>query len=146
MLERFGEGDPALAVELVGAALGRAGGGGDASSGGGADAQEPSPLEALVLELVGDERLMEAVAEEAGGGLLAELRSLLWNHGVRRLGAGAFRPALALFSAVAPLLASGGRGGSDPSALPAEQPAAPSPAECSRAQALCCLGAGEPDR
>lgn len=144
MLERFGESDPALAVELVGAALARAGSAGAE----GGSAEGPSPVEALALELAGDDRLMEAAAED-GGGLVAELRSLLWNHGVQRLGAGDFHTALAFFTAAAPLL--GGGGGTDPKtsdggAPPAEQPVGPSPAECCRAQALCCLGAGEPDR
>lgn len=157
VLERFAE-DPSLAVELVKAALAQAvaataaaGNSGDSaalpaavgdgseasaaaaaggSSGSGSDAS--AAAEAVALELVADERLMEGVAEEEG--LQAQLHALLWNHAVSRLHSrGAWDAALAFFTAALPLVPGGGESG-------------PRAAECRRSQALCCMGAGQRDR
>lgn len=170
VMERFSE-EPGLAVELVRAALriatsgsgistGRAEGSGAGADGGGtaagsqpeahqpgaAPAQAAAAAEALVLELVADDRLLERVCEE---GLRRELLGLLWNHAVAALHAGAaFDSALAFFSAALPLLEAGSSGmqidGCEGS--PAEAAGGPQAVECRRAQALCCLGARQFDR
>lgn len=124
---------------------------GGVGSGEGADcwaaSEEAGAAEALVLELAGDERLLERVCEEAG--LRRELLGLLWNHAVAALHSGrACDPALAFFSAALPLLDDGSSRGGDPQAPGGGDSLAegPTAAGCRRAQALCCLGAQRFDR
>lgn len=153
MLERFAD-EPAVAVELARAALAAASAGAAAQAapdsgcgGDGAEGRTASSAEALVLELAGDERLLERVCEEPG--LQDELLGLLWNHAVAALHSGqAFDSALAFFSAALPLLESGAvTGGTSQAPGGSESPAgAPTVAACRRAQALCCLGARQFER
>lgn len=155
VMERFAE-EPGLAVDLVQAALeqavGNSAAGAEAGAAGQAAGQAAptasngaSESEVLALDLVADDRLMESV-REAEPTLLLQLRGLLWNHAVCLLhGGAAFEAALAFFSAAAPLLeAPGGCTAADGgNGSPEDRPQL---AECCRAQALCCLGAGQPDR
>lgn len=165
VLERFSE-DPSLVVELAAAALAAAASDGistrdavaDAGDVGLAAGQPALELrgllqaEELVLELVGDDRLVESVCEasqgSASGGSSAasprcQLVALLWNHAVACLSGGrAFAAAEAFFGAVLPLLeragdADGSCGqGSQGSGLPQA-------VVCCRSLALCCLGLGQ---
>jgi hypothetical protein len=139
-----------MVVQLVQAALAAA-----ASSAAGAaaagegQAAGGNPAEALALELVGDDRLLEAVCDEAP--LRRQLLGLLWNHAVQALtGRQASETALAFFTAAVPLLDGGGGGGSGATQMNAEgggsQAVGPRAMECRRAQALCCLGIGQSDR
>ena len=149
VLERFAE-EPGMVVELVRAALAAASSAAAGSEAGEAHAAGGSPAEALALELVGDDRLLEAVCEEAP--LRRQLLGLLWNHAVHALtGRQACETALAFFTAALPLLdGSSGGGSRGATQMDAEgggsQAAGPQAAECRRAQALCCLSAGQFDR
>lgn len=174
VLERFSE-DPSLVVELVRTALqavassgSKGGGEGDgggaselgqarAAQGQAATAPAAAEVEELVLELVGDDRLMESVCEDSssqrgGPPLRRQLLSLLWNHAVRALGGGtAYAAAHAFFSAALQLLqrARGGGGPSQDSESEREaasQEGQPQAVVCCRSLALCCLGTGEHDR
>jgi hypothetical protein len=153
VLERFAE-EPGMVVELVRAALaaaaaGEAGAAGTSGAGEG-PAAGGSPAEALALELVRDDRLLEAVCEEAS--LRRQLLGLLWNHAVHALtGRQASETALAFFTAALPLLGGsssvgGSIGATQIDAEGGSQTAGPLAVECRRAQALCCLGAGQFDR
>lgn len=160
---RFSE-EPGIAVELVKAAL-ETGAPSDGSAGNnGPAAGQPGPsvaagispqqqqrqeeAEALVLELVSDDRLLERVCEE--GPLRCELLSLLWNHAVLAMHSGrAVEAALPFFTASLPLLGGGSaEHGGSPQAAEAgsSQQAAPSADACRRAQALCCMGGGQYER
>ncbi|PRW59549.1 MFS general substrate transporter [Chlorella sorokiniana] len=143
VLERFAE-EPAVAVELVRAALAQAAAA--APSAGGADGAAPmaeddssggvpaaEAAEAVALEVAADDRLLESLGEEPA--LRRQLAALLYNHALLCLHSGRGGSAgLAFFSAALPLLGDG----SDEDA--------PHPADCRRAQALCALAAGQHDR
>ncbi|KAL4424385.1 hypothetical protein ABPG75_001686, partial [Micractinium tetrahymenae] len=158
VLERFAD-EPGVAVELARAVLKAAGAAADAQAapgGGGGDCgsavadrkaagEAAAAAEALVLELAGDERLLERVCEEPG--LRHELLGMLWNHAVAALHSGrAFDSALAFFSAALPLLESGSGGATQAPEGGTSLEASLSAADCRRAQALCCLGARQFDR
>lgn len=157
MLERFAD-EPGVAVELARAALksartaaeaqadpGGSGAGSKTTADRQAGGEGAAAAEALVLELAGDERLLERVCEEAG--LRRELLGLLWNHAVAALhGAQAFDSALAFFSAALPLLEDSRCGATQEPMVRDSQEEGPTPAACRRAQALCCLGARQFDR
>jgi hypothetical protein len=182
VLERFSE-DPTLVVELTAAALaaveadgtnkqplkGDAGGDAvmaaeEAGLAAGAPAGEQRGIEEaeeLVLELVGDDRLVESVCEASqgsggggdGGGASPrrQLVALLWNHGVSCLAGGAaLAAAAAFFGAVLPLLERGGDGGSGAASQQgggaAQGSDLPLPVVCRRSLALCCLGLSQHDR
>lgn len=153
VLERFAD-EPGLAVELVRVALVQAEAGTSAGvpgqqDGSDSDAGESAAAaaEALALEVVGDDRLLEAVCEEPG--LRRHLTARLWNHALARLhgGPGGCEAALAFFSAALPLLGGGGGGATQAEGEGGKGgEGSLAPAECRRAQALCCAGMGQFDR
>lgn len=144
-----------MVVELVRAALAAAAAStagaacrSQAAAGEGQPAGGLSPAEALALELVGDDRLLEAVCEEAP--LRRQLLGLLWNHAVHALtGRQACETALPFFTATLPLLdgAGGSRGATQMGAEGGgSESVGPQAVECRRSQALCCMSTGQYDR
>lgn len=146
VLERFAE-EPAVAVELVRAALAQAAAAASASAGG-ADGAAPmaddnggsgsmpdaEAAEAVALDVAADDRLIESLGEEPA--LRRQLAGLLYNHALLSLHSGRGGGAgLAFFSAALPLLGDGDSEGEGPH-----------PADCRRAQALCAMAAGQYDR
>ncbi|KAI7839840.1 hypothetical protein COHA_006425 [Chlorella ohadii] len=146
VLERFAE-EPAVAVELVRAALAQAAAAASASAGG-ADGAAPmaddnsgstgmadaEAAEAVALDVAADDRLIESLGEEPA--LRRQLAGLLYNHALLSLHSGRGGGAgLAFFSAALQLLGDGDSEGEGPH-----------PADCRRAQALCAMAAGQYDR
>ena len=160
VLERFSE-DAGLVVELARAGLHAAATAAVAAAvapdggGGGAEGHEAAgaAAEELVLELVGDDRLLEAVCEPASQGSASagtsprhQLVALLWRHARSRLGAGRdFAAAQAFFAAVLPLLERGSdsAGCTQETAEPGGVAPLPTPAACHRSMALCRMAAGD---